>query len=292
MKAVAAITSGFVGADLANLVNEAALLAARKGRQGGHDGRVQRGGRAGERGLEKKSRIMQEDEKLRVAYHEGGPCPGGLLAAEYRSGPQGLDHSARPGGAWATRMQRPEEDRYLMTQGELESRIQVLLAGTVAEEMIFDDVSHRRAERPGAGHRDRPQHGHGLRHEPAGPGQLPRIESQSVPRIPAMDMPRVAASQRADGPRDRPGSEADHRRRPRSGRGTFWKRRRAALEAISRRLIEKEVIDATELKRIIEENSPSPMIVPGTDADGKKRGSPVPKVARDIDPSEMEASGG
>jgi hypothetical protein len=68
--------------------------------------------------------------------------------------------------------------------------------------------------------------------------------------------------------------------------------RRAALVAISELLIKQEVINATELKQLIEANSTSPMIVPGTDADGKKRGSPVPKQARDIDASELEAGGG
>jgi cell division protease FtsH len=68
--------------------------------------------------------------------------------------------------------------------------------------------------------------------------------------------------------------------------------RRAALEAISQALLKQEVIDASELKRIIEENSPSPMIVPGTDSESNKRLSVPPRPARDIDPSEMEAAEG
>jgi cell division protease FtsH len=69
--------------------------------------------------------------------------------------------------------------------------------------------------------------------------------------------------------------------------------RRAALEAVSRQLITQEVIDAAELKRLIEENSSSPMIVPGTDVDGKRRTSAAPaKPAKDIDASEMEKAEG
>ena len=69
--------------------------------------------------------------------------------------------------------------------------------------------------------------------------------------------------------------------------------RRAALEAISQQLIKQEVIDAAELKRLIEDNSSSPMIVPGTDVDGKRRASAAPsKPAKDIDASEMEKAEG
>jgi cell division protease FtsH len=69
--------------------------------------------------------------------------------------------------------------------------------------------------------------------------------------------------------------------------------RRAALEAVSRQLIKQEVIDSTELKQIIEANSPSPMIVPGTVADGKRRASAAAaKPALDIDASELERAEG
>jgi cell division protease FtsH len=69
--------------------------------------------------------------------------------------------------------------------------------------------------------------------------------------------------------------------------------RRAALEAISRHLMKLEVIDAVQLKRLIEENSDSPMIVPGTDMEGKRRTSAAPsKPAKDIDASDMERAEG
>ena len=86
VKALAAITSGFVGADLANMVNEAALLAARKGQKAVTMADFNEAVERTSAGLEKKSRIMQDDEKLRVAYHEAGHALGRLLAAQHRPG--------------------------------------------------------------------------------------------------------------------------------------------------------------------------------------------------------------
>ena len=137
---MAAITSGFVGADLANLVNEAALLAARKGKTAVSMDEFNEGVERVTAGLEKQQRIIHEDEKLRVAYHESGHA---LVAYSLPNTDPVHKVSIIPRGlaALGYTLQRPEGDRYLMTQSELESRIQVLLAGTVAEEMIFDDVS-------------------------------------------------------------------------------------------------------------------------------------------------------
>ena len=83
---------------------------------------------------------MQEDEKLRVAYHEAGHA---LVASSLPNTDPVHKVSIIPRGlaALGYTMQRPEQDRFLMTQSELESRIQVLLGGTVAEEMIFNDIS-------------------------------------------------------------------------------------------------------------------------------------------------------
>jgi cell division protease FtsH len=140
LKDVAAITSGFVGADLANLVNEGALLAARKGKSSVGMEEFNEGVERVTAGLEKKQRIIHEDEKLRVAYHESGHA---LVAYCLPNTDPVHKVSIIPRGlaALGYTMQRPEGDRYLLTQGELESRIQVLLAGTCAEEMVFEDVS-------------------------------------------------------------------------------------------------------------------------------------------------------
>ena len=78
LKEIARITSGFVGADLANLVNEAALLAARAGKQAVTMEEFTEGVERVTAGLEKRQRVMHADEKQRVAYHQSRPCPGGV----------------------------------------------------------------------------------------------------------------------------------------------------------------------------------------------------------------------
>ena len=137
---VAAITPGFVGADLANLVNEATLLAARREKSAVGMKEFNEGVERVTAGLEKKQRVMNEDEKQRVAYHESGHA---LVAYCLPNTDPVHKVSIIPRGlaALGYTMQRPEGDRYLMTQAELESRIQVLLAGTMTEEMIFHDIS-------------------------------------------------------------------------------------------------------------------------------------------------------
>ena len=93
----------------------------------------------GTAGLEKKKRVIHEDEK-RVAYHEAAHA---LVAYSLPNTDPIHKVSIIPRGlaALGYTMQRPEDDRYLLTQSELESRIHVLLAGTIAEEMIYEDIS-------------------------------------------------------------------------------------------------------------------------------------------------------
>lgn len=140
LKFVASMTSGFVGADLANLVNEAALLAARKDKDFVSIDEFYEGIERVTAGLEKKKRVMNEDEKKRVAYHESGHA---LVAYVLPNADPVHKVSIIPRGlaALGYTMQRPDEDRYLMTKGELESQIKILLAGTLAEEQVYPDIS-------------------------------------------------------------------------------------------------------------------------------------------------------
>ena len=137
---IAAKTPGFVGADLANIVNEAALLAARQGKDAvemtDFDEAIERI----IAGLQKKTRIMSPKEKKTVAYHESGHA----LVAELVPGADPVSKiSIIPRGiaALGYTQQLPTEDRYLMTRSELLGKIYVLLGGRVAEEMVFGDVS-------------------------------------------------------------------------------------------------------------------------------------------------------
>jgi cell division protease FtsH len=137
---VAARTPGFVGADLANLVNEAALHAAREGKDAvdlaDFDEAIDRvvGG------LERKSRVINPKEKEIVAYHEAGHA---LVAESREHADRVAKISVIPRGVAALgyTQQQPTEDRYLMTRSELLDRLDVLLGGRVAEELVFGDIS-------------------------------------------------------------------------------------------------------------------------------------------------------
>ncbi len=137
---VAALTPGFVGADLANLVNEAALLAARKEKSAVGMEEFQEAIDRIVGGLEKKNRMINEKEKRIVAYHESGHA---LVAMSVPTADPVNKVSIIPRGiaALGYTQQRPTEDRYLMTRRELLDRLCVLLGGRVAEELVFGDVS-------------------------------------------------------------------------------------------------------------------------------------------------------
>ena len=140
LEQIAARTPGFVGADLANLVNEAALRAAREGKD---TVEMVDFAEAIDRlvaGLERKSRVINPKEKEIVAYHEAGHA----LVAESRAHADRVAKiSIIPRGVAALgyTQQQPTEDRYLMTRTELLDRLDVLLGGRTAEEIIFGDVS-------------------------------------------------------------------------------------------------------------------------------------------------------
>ncbi|MDG2193129.1 MAG: ATP-dependent zinc metalloprotease FtsH, partial [Synechococcus sp. cluster2_bin.209] len=140
LDSVAQATSGFAGADLANLVNEAALLAARVKRT-----RVEQQdlGEAIERvvaGLEKKSRVLQDDEKKVVAYHEVGHAivghlmPGGSKVAKISIVPRGMS-------ALGYTLQLPTEERFLNSKEDLQGQIATLLGGRSAEEIVFGKIT-------------------------------------------------------------------------------------------------------------------------------------------------------
>jgi len=137
---VAALTPGFSGADLANLVNEAALLATRRGAESVS---LEDFTQAVERivaGLEKKSRVLNENERRIVAHHEMGHAlvamglPGTDPVHKVSIIPRGV-------GALGYTIQRPTEDRFLMTREELENKMAVLLGGRAAEEVCFGHLS-------------------------------------------------------------------------------------------------------------------------------------------------------
>jgi cell division protease FtsH len=137
---VAALTPGFSGADLANLVNEAALLATRRGADAVMMQDFTNGIERIVAGLEKKNRLLNPNERRVVAYHEMGHAliatalPGSDPVHKISIIPRGI-------GSLGYTIQRPTEDRFLMTRAELENKMTVLLGGRAAEQVVFGHFS-------------------------------------------------------------------------------------------------------------------------------------------------------
>jgi cell division protease FtsH len=140
LKVIASRTPGFVGADLANIVNEAALLAARKNKESVEMPDIEEAIDRVIAGLEKKGRLMSKKEKEIVAFHESGHA---IVASLLPNADPVRRISIVPRGisALGYTLQLPTEDRYLMTKTELLDRLAVLLGGRVAEEIIFGEIS-------------------------------------------------------------------------------------------------------------------------------------------------------
>ena len=260
---VAAITPGFAGADLSNLVNEAALLAARKDKPAVSMAEFNDGVERVTAGLEKKQRVMNQDEKIRVAYHESGHA---LVGFSLPNTDPVHKVSIIPRGfaALGYTMHRPTEDRYLRTQSELESRIQVLLAGTVAEEMIFEDIS------TGASNDLE-------RSTEIARGMVMDYGMSRLGRITYRDNsgPAFLAAGRGEGNlhsmSEETAREIDREVKRIIDESLERVReilhtRRSALIALAERLMEVESVEAMELKEIMDENSTGPSVVPGTNS--------------------------
>ena len=278
IKQTASITPGFVGADLANLVNEAALLAARKGKSSVGQEEFNDGVERVTAGLEKKKRLMNESEKKRVAYHEAGHA---LVAYSLPDTDPVHKVSIIPRGVAALgyTMQRPEGDRYLMTQLELEAQMQVLLAGTITEEIVFRDSStgaQNDLERATAIAR-----GMVMEYGMSRMGRVNYRESNRSPFLMSMSgdgYGREFSEQTAreiDQEVKRLVDESVVKTR------AILSERRAALEAIAQRLIEVEVVDSTDLKQLVDATLIGPRVVSGTGATARKAELPTSGLSSD-----------
>jgi cell division protease FtsH len=237
-----------VGADLANLVNEAALLAARKGKSKIGAPEFEEGVERVIAGPEKRQRVLRADERLRISYHEAGHA---LVA---RSLPQTdpvhkVTILGRGSAALGYTMYRPEDDRFLHTRTWLESTICTLLGGTVAEETVFGEVSDGATS-------DLQRATQIARRMVAEFGMSPtlgRVSYQTEGRSPFLS---------GGGANDYAWSQETAReidlevRRLLDQSQTTARQiladRRAVLEEITRVLMERETIDATELQVILD----------------------------------------
>jgi cell division protease FtsH len=252
---VAALTPGFTGADLANLVNEAALVATRRS---GEAVTLADMTMALERivaGLEKKNRLINPRERTVVAYHEMGHAlvaralPGTDPIHKVSIIPRGI-------GALGYTLQRPTEDRYLVTRAELERKLTVLLGGRAGEMLIFGELSTGAADDLAKATdiaRDMvirygmdPTIGQVVYAEPTSPFLQPRL-------LPELDLRRY--------------SEATGREIECAVRGlveeaftralAILTRNRAALEDGAQRLLVKETLTEQELPAVVAEDLPS-----------------------------------
>ena len=251
---IAQATSGFAGADLANLVNEAALLAARAKRTKVEQGDL---GEAIERvvaGLEKKSRVMQDDEKKVVAYHEVGHAivghlmPGGSKVAKISIVPRGMS-------ALGYTLQLPTEERFLNSREDLEGQIATLLGGRSAEEIVFGkittgaandlqratDIAEQMVGTYGMSETLGP-----LAYDKQGGGRF--LGGGNNPRRTVSDATAQAIDKEVRGLVDRAHEQALG----------ILRHNMALLETISQKILEKEVIEGDELKEML-----SASVMPG-----------------------------
>jgi len=244
---IAQATSGFAGADLANLVNEAALLAARAMRTKVEQQDL---GEASERvvaGLEKKSRVLQDDEKKVVAYHEVGHAivghlmPGGSKVAKISIVPRGMS-------ALGYTLQLPTEERFLNSREDLEGQIATLLGGRSAEEIVFGkittgaandlqratDIAEQMVGTYGMSETLGP-----LAYDKQGGGRF--LGGSNNPRRTVSDATAQAIDREVRGLVDRAHDTAL----------AILRHNMALLETIAQKILEKEVIEGDELKEML-----------------------------------------
>jgi cell division protease FtsH len=260
LRHVASLTPGSVGADLANIVNEAALLAARKNRSSVTMADFNEAIERGAMGLERKSKIMTQDEKMRVALHEAGHAvvacalPNTHPVHKVTIIPRGV-------GTLGFMWQRPEDDRHLQTRGELESDIKVAMGGTIAEELVYGEISNGATS--DLQHANRTARRMVTYFGMSGLGRVFYPEGDQNPFLGGLGN---------FGSRDyseETAREIDLEIRLLIDKAiaevrAILQARRAALDAIGMLLLEKETIDGNELRSLLEDYYPGPKLVPSS----------------------------
>ncbi len=281
---LAKLTPGFVGADLENLVNEAALLAARKNKTSATMAEFEEAIDRVSIGLEKNSRIIKEDEKRRIACHESGHA---LMASSLPNTDPVHKISIIPRGfgALGYMQQRSEDDKYIITQSELVNEICVLLGGIAAEEEIYQEVgtgARNDLERAtDTARRMVTQYGMSpklgrinytvTRSSPFRYGegqQASHVHSEQTIREIDLEVKRIV-------------DECMETTRE------IMRSRRAVLEQITKELIEVEVMDSDQLQKILDAHRTGPQLKPGTFVEKPMREEP--EIRADILPAEGSA---
>jgi cell division protease FtsH len=245
LRQVAAITPGFVGADLANLVNEAALLAARRGKTSVGLPEFEEGIERLIAGPEKRQRLLRRGEKHRIAFHEAGHA---LVARKLpETDPvHKISIIGRGSGALGYTLYRPDEDRLLHTRTSLENAVSSLLAGTLAEELALGEASDGCSS-------DLRRATHVARRMVVEFGMSPVLGRLNYLKDAGLNGSAVAelswseqTAREIDLEVRRIIDEAQARAR------IILEQHRQTLDEIAARLIERETIDAAELNEILE----------------------------------------
>jgi cell division protease FtsH len=256
---IAKLTAGFVGADLANLVNEAALLAARKDKKCVTQDEFEEAVDRVVAGLAKQTRIIDDEERERTAYHE---CGHALTACSLPNADPVHKISIIPRGrTLGFMMQSPDSESHNMTQSALLAEICVMLGGTAAEHIIYDE--------PSVGAQNDLQRATGTARRMVTEwgmsekiGKVHYSESRSNPFLGGRTAEEPLHSEQTI-------REIDLEVKRIIDTGyeqtlEIIRSRRPVLEQMVRELIEVETMDADHLKRILDEHHPGAQIVPGT----------------------------
>jgi cell division protease FtsH len=247
LRHIAAMTPGFVGAELANLVNEAALMAARKGKSTVDRLDFEQGVERILAGPERKQKILRPDEQRRIAVHEAGHA----LVSRSLPGTDPVHKISivgRGSGMGGFTMYRPEDDRFLHTPTILRGMICGLLGGTIAEEVVLGEISD--------GATSDLQRATQIARKMVtdfGMSRLGRISYQTEGRSPFL--PGAGANDAAWSQETAREIDLEVRRILEEGLAKTREiihRRRDALEAITERLLEQETIDSAELQEILD----------------------------------------
>jgi cell division protease FtsH len=248
---IAGMTSGMSGADLANLVNEAALLAVRREKNLVGIAEFEEAVERVVAGLEKKNRLINPDEKRIVAYHELGHAlvaldlPGTDPVRKITIVPRGI-------AALGYTMQVPTEDRFLMRRTELLNKISTLLGGRAAEEIVFGDIS------TGA-HNDLSRAtdiARSMVREYGMSSKLGQVYFANAPRSQFLGAAPEGRPEYSEATAEVIDAEVREIINARYGVAReILERRRAVLEKAATLLIEKEKIDGEELKRLVAEGA-------------------------------------
>jgi cell division protease FtsH len=253
LKTLASRTPGFTGADLENVVNEAALLAARREKNSVTMLELEEAIDRTVAGLERKSRIMSEREKVRVATHEMGHSLCGLRLKNIDPVHR-VTIIPRGAGALGITMTRPLEDRYLLTEPELLDRLVFALGGRVAEEIMFNEISTGAADdlqkATDIAKAMITDYGMSKKLGPIAFGQNGRgANGYLFPERPSI-------SEETQQTIDREAAELIRDARERATE--ILNKDRALLEKLAKLLMAREVIEGTELKRYVDGELPIP----------------------------------